>query len=530
MKPQEAFRETSRVLFGQEIGELTDFADYLGEFVLPCQNRKSFISGKDVLISHNFYPSSAKFISHDEMSLLGSKFTPLETKDIKDIDSLLSAVRERVVFCGNKVLGKCENVQNVDNCVECSDVFQVHNVFHVRNSAYTSYVREADHVFGVGVHPLINYSMRCLEGIHLMRCFESFYCSKASDCYYSFNCSNSTDCFFTFNQRSARRMIGNVQLDRDKYAELKKKLLSEMADELKRKKKLFSMADLVNYDVPPGESDVEAANEPGRCPERVENAFRKTSSLMLGTELKNIDDYGPWLTERTLRWSKVLDSSGKPTYKVGGFPVVGKISSRKLVDAEEALKRGSLKIKEEDMKDLRTLMERSSKIAFVTFEIIDGLAEEVVDVPSIFVGSGIYRVWDTTNSKNCAYSSAAIESSFMFGGYLRVLDSHFSINCFDSTKLKTCFECDASYSLNASYFCHNSENLDNCMFCFNEKGKSYAIAGTEVGREEFMRLKKILLDHVNRELLTEKRTGLSIFSIKGTSFSLESRRLKPGHD
>jgi hypothetical protein len=523
MKPHDAFKDTSRLLFGTEIGELEDFSAYLGEFVLPCQKRKSCLSGKDVLISHDFYPSGAKFISHEEMNQL--KFEPLNTNDIKDIDSLLSAVRERVVFCGNKVLGECENVKNVDNCVECSDIFEAHNVFHVRSSAFTSYVREADHVFGVGIHPLIKFSMRCTEGININRCFETYYSSVSSDCYFSYNISNSADCMFCFNARSSRRMIGNVQLERDKYSELKKKLLSEMADELRRKKKLFSMADLVNFDAGSG-ADTPANDEKGRCPAKVEQAFRKTTSLVLGKELGEIDDYAGWLTSRTLRIRKIIGAAGA-TYKVDGVPVIGKISAKKLVGAAEALRRGALKIRENDMASLESVKEATAKIAFATFEIIDGVADEVVDVPSMFGGSGIYRTWDTTHSKNCAYSSAAIESSYLFGGYLRLLDTHFAINCFDSTKLKACMECDSSYSLSASYFCHNSENLDNCMFCFNEKAKNYAIAGTEVGRQEYMRLRKILLDYMNKELSERKTCTLGIFSIKAAAFSRESGKFRP---
>ncbi|VVB98193.1 Uncharacterised protein [uncultured archaeon] len=515
MKPHDAFKETSRVLLGTEIGELEDFRDYLGEFVLPCQRRKSFLSGKDVLISHDFYPQGAKFISHEEIGALNSKFGPLRTNEIKDIDSLLSAVKERVVFCGNKVLGECDNVRNVDNCVECSNVFEAHNVFHVRDSAYASYVREADHVFGVGVHPLIKYSMRCLEGINVNRCFECFYSSKLSDCYYSFNCVNCTDCMFTFNQRSASRMIGNVQLSREKYSELKAKLISEMAGELKRKKRLFSIADIANHDLGSADAGKEVECESGKPPAKVEEAFRKTTSLVLGTELRNIDDYGPWLSGRILKVRKVQGAFGNPTYKVDGLPVVRNISAKKLVNAGEAMTLGAKKIElgEDENTSLSDIVSRASSIAFFTFEFTDGYHEAVVDVPTVFVGSNVYKLWDTTNSKYCGYTSAAIESSYMFGGYLRILDTHFSINCFDSTKLKGCFECDSSYSLSSSYFCHNSENLDNCMFCFNEKAKNYAIAGTEVGREEFMRLKKIVLEHITKQLAQGKKADLTIFSI-----------------
>ena len=49
--------------------------------------------------------------------------------------------------------------------------------------------------------------------------------------------------------------------------------------------------------------------------------------------------------------------------------------------------------------------------------------------------------------------------------------------------------------------------------CFNAKGLRYAVCNQAVGKEEFLRLKKILLDFVNRELEEKGGCQLDIFSI-----------------
>ncbi len=53
------------------------------------------------------------------------------------------------------------------------------------------------------------------------------------------------------------------------------------------------------------------------------------------------------------------------------------------------------------------------------------------------------------------------------------------------------------------------------IFCFNAKGKRYAVGNTEVGREEYLRIRKILLDYVVGELEGRGELGLSILSFGG---------------
>ncbi|MFH1470189.1 MAG: hypothetical protein ABIF01_00410, partial [Candidatus Micrarchaeota archaeon] len=227
MDINEAFKSTSKILFGEEVGDLGDFEGYFKEMMMPYMMKKSFISGRDVVISNALYPDDAKFISQDEVGKLES--LPLNVNEIKDIDSLFQAVSERVVYCGNKVFGKNQNIREVDNCVNSSDVFFSHNVHNVKYGAYLSTVREAECVFGLGPFPHVKFSMRSCEGIDATRCFETYYTSKTSDSYYTFNCIGCSNIMFSFNQRSKRNMIGNLELPQERFAKLKKKLLAEIA-------------------------------------------------------------------------------------------------------------------------------------------------------------------------------------------------------------------------------------------------------------------------------------------------------------
>jgi hypothetical protein len=508
-----AWKTACHVLFGEEIGELGEFAPYLSEMMTPYAMKKSCVSGKDVMVSLPYYPQDAKFISQEEMGQL--KFAPLNTNEIKDIDSLICAVSERSVYCGNKVFGRNQNISSVDNCVDCFGVENSHNVHNVKYGAYLAYVRSAEYVFGMGPHPQCNFAMRSCDGIDVNRVFETFYCGTVSDAHYAFNCTGCTNIMFSFNLRSKRNCIGNLELPQDRFAALKKKLLAEMADELRRKKRIFSIADLAYIGRDRKNIPEEKVAFDGAVPKKVEDGFEATTRIVLGHEHRGIKGYGQWLAKRAMKIRKVHGAFGKPTYKLEELPLIREVPADRLIalsERDECAKK-HIEMAQHEQPTLGEIVKRASKCAYFCAEFSDGQSQNCVDTPAVFGGSNIYKVWDTTKSKNSAYSTGVIQSEHIFGGYLRMLNSQFCINCFDSTDVKRCFEVDSSYSSADSYFCHNCENIENSMFCFNAKGLRYAIGNTEVGKEEFLRVKKILLEYVNRELEGKKSLRLDIFSI-----------------
>jgi len=49
------------------------------------------------------------------------------------------------------------------------------------------------------------------------------------------NCEGLSDCMFCFNVKNKRYAIGNVEVGREKYLEVKKRTLAEIAAKLERK-------------------------------------------------------------------------------------------------------------------------------------------------------------------------------------------------------------------------------------------------------------------------------------------------------
>jgi hypothetical protein len=512
---EKAFKSVCRVLFGREIGDLSNFEPYLLEMMFPYRTVKSAVSGKDVMVSLSLYPHDAKFISQDEIEK--AKFAPLNINEIKDVDSLFEAVYEREIYCGNRLFGKNSNVQKVDNCVDCVDVHFGHNVFNVKYGAYLSYLRESENVFGVSAFPGSNIAMRCCDGVGLNRCFECYYSTKLADTYYAFNCIGCANCMFAFGLRGKRYLIGNLQLEKGKYLELREKLVAEMAEELAKNKRLFSIVDLAENEKERGNREEEIIMPDAPVPARVEEAFENASNVVLGKKLAPLKKYGEWLLHNALKTKKVKGAFGKPVYKVVGLPIIERVPARRLVGLSEIGKAAESKIAlgEGEKPGLREITERVSKIALFCEEFVDGQNEKCVDTMSIFTGAHTYKLWDVTNSSYAAYSSGVINSQYVFGGYLRILNSEFCINCYDSTNLKRCFEVDGSYSTRDSYLCHDCENISDCILCFNSKNLKYAVGNTEVGKDEYSRVKKMLLDGITGELEKNGKTDIGIFSLLG---------------
>lgn len=514
MDVEQAFKSTSKVIFGEEIGSLRDFAPYFEEMMFPYQMKRSFVSGKPVMVSNSFYPQDGKFISQEEIPLV--KFPPLDINEIKDIDSLFSAASERAVFCGNKLFGRNTEVSDVDNCVDSSSIFHGHSLYQVKCGAYVSTLREAEYVFGVCGFPKAQFGMRMCDGVGASRCFETYFGTNLSDMYYSFNCVGCSNCIFAFNLHSKRNVIGNLELPKDEFLRLKKKLLSEMAGELRSKKRLFSVADIAYFGRDKKGIPEEKIAFDSPPPPKIEEAFSSTCRIVLGQEHKDIRRFGKWLLTRAIPVKKVKGAKGTPTYKVGALPTIKDIPADRLVTHEEGIeasRQHPIAIKPGEELTLREALSRVSKVALFSHEFVDGVHDRCVDTPNLYGGSVIYKLQDTTDSKYSAYSSAVIKSEHIFGGYFRILQSQFCINVFDSTSLKGCFEVDCSYSSRDSFFCHNCENVNDAMFCFNAKALAYAFCNQQVGREDYTRLKKILLDYINGELGKKGGLDASIFNI-----------------
>ena len=238
------WKATCRVVLGGEIGELSDYSGWLSNLNDPLPLRQSSISGKQIVMTSSSYCQGSKTMDMSEADFF-KKFEPLSINDIKDMDSILEAIAERSLYCGNITIG---NSKYVENSSYVSDSFFVQNSVKIsgcKNVAYSQWMRLSENIFGTNEGGESKFCLRCGIVYRNQRAFELWIGGNTSDSYYSYGLEDCQECIFCFNLVGKSHSIGNILLPRDKYSGLKKKLLAEIRQELVEKRKLPSLIELV---------------------------------------------------------------------------------------------------------------------------------------------------------------------------------------------------------------------------------------------------------------------------------------------
>ncbi len=515
-----AWKSTCKALLGEEVGELKEYEKYLLENNEPIFARKSSVSGKPVFISDKNLPGDAKFVSMDEIEFLKGKMAgaAIGINSIKDIDSAIGALKENFVYCGNLVLGNCSNVEASDACANAHFIYACHDLYDGKYAAYSSNLRYGEFVFGSQV-ATGNFLVKAMRTLKSSRCLEVFRTHYSQDCYYVANLEGCSDCFFSFNLRNKRNCIGNLELPKEEYVKRKAELLGQIRDELKRKKRLPGILEIIGAGNPAKRQKIALPQEPQKqvtreqTLEKLENAFRKTTLVLFGKGLSGMQDYTSWLEKHV---DKVLVAksslSGKEVY-LGGWHFSKGINSNTCT-LEESLELGKQHISHEEALGLSLASAKTvlSGINCTSGEALIGSNFGIEECNSSTSAEYCFRGTNNTESRYCAYCLWPRNSEYAFG-CSQVMASHFCMHCYKSENLTRCFEVSNSYSCSDCYFCHHCENVRDAIFCFNAKNLSYAIGNVEVGRESYMKAKAVLQAYVLGRLERDNALGMDIYNV-----------------
>ncbi|MBM3229312.1 hypothetical protein FJZ26_02675 [Candidatus Parvarchaeota archaeon] len=515
MDINEAWKSTYRLLLGAECTVALDqCADWLKRHHYPPTSAKSAISGKSVSLARDCYCKGARIISQDEIDFKKSA-APLNINDIKDIDSVLEAVQERVFYAGNKIFGKCEHITASDSVFDSFHVYESQNISSSKYIAHSSYIRDgSEFVFGGSWLGYSKFLIHTVGTINSTRVFECYASTDISDAYCSYSCIGCSNCMFSMSQKSRQNIIGNQQLPKDKYRELSKKLIAEIQEWVEKHKSFPAIFEFPGLEKPPlwASAGVPKQQTRNQNMEIIDKAFITTSKIVLGEEIGRVRECNKLLEDEKNIVRKVISHYGNTTYNMDIF-FFGKLPEKRMLANFEA-DALALKLNAglEDGESLRTLMGKLGRFAYfaVNFEIGNNLNN--IETVVAYNGVNTYRIFDGTNGKYLVNCAMALDSDYVFGGF-RTVHCKFCVKCNNSVNLSNCFEMDSCTSCRDSMFCHNCENLDNCMFCFNTKSKRYAICNVEVGREKYMQIKAIVTKEMTRRIRENGTAGFDIYSL-----------------
>jgi hypothetical protein len=249
----------------------------------------------------------------------------------------------------------------------------------------------------------------------------------------------------------------------------------------------------------------------------IEDAFIDTTKIVLGTGLRGLEAYGEWLGGRVpLPVKGKSAKSGKEVWLQPPLVFLKKpFDAGKIVDMDEAESVNKSPFGAGDLRnaDLRKVLEIVKPITYYCGNLRYKNCKNIEKSSGVADAINIYYSEDVDwEVKNVAYGNYVLYSENMFGCH-HASYSRFCIHSYNSVDITRGFEVDGCLNSSDVYFCHNSENLNNCILCFNAKNLRYAVGNTEVGREKFLEIKKMLLDYVVGELKKKKQLGVDIFNV-----------------
>ena len=511
------FREACKVILGGEVGPLREYEGWLLSLKQPTGSAKSSVSGTPLTLVSPDFPQGARYLSMGEA--FAAKPAPLNINDLKDIDSLFSAARERFAYSGNLVFG---NSQFVEASSDVSDSFYVYRSARISGCkaiACSTIIKDSSYLFGCNVSSKNEYCMRSHQFTFDARCFEACLTTNSSDAYYVYDCVGCKDIMFSFGQRNASCAIGNLALPKEKYLLLKSALFEQMRDELKAKKKLPSLADIFT----------QAAREPAqispemkKCARKferkasrapVQRAFDSACGIVLGAPIGDLTRFKGWLVRHNIQIRNVRSVLGSGEIQAGSYENLKALPGSRYVNFDEMrLLARLLKLNEDEAVSLSIANAGKTlgRVLFVTPQFHDGTILNVYECPIVTWSSDCEEVHGCIFMKKSAYSTWGRDSEHLFGCAF-CYDSGFNIKCYNSFKIRNCFEVDSARSSTGCYYCHNIENCHDAIFCSNVKNLRYAVCNKEVGKEEFARVKALLLARVNAEIAKTGGCAISVY-------------------
>lgn len=508
-----AWAGTARVVLGGEVGELNDYASWLSEPMHPLLKRSSSVSGADVYCGIPYYDAGAKFASLAEIDF-SKQFEPLNINEMKDIDAVVQAVQERLYYAGNVVLGTSRFVEESSNVTNSHYVLHCNQIFDCKFTAYSTSLHSGQYIFGSNNDA---YSSHVIHGWDInndKRSFELWKSVDCNDCYYSFGIDNCSNVMFCFNITRGQNMIGNTVVDSVLFNKLKQKLLEDVRADLTSKKRAPSLLDLLKESAGKELPDLDFS-EPAEQENKavIDDAFRKTSAILLGKPLSDIDTHGKWLSKHLFGMSDAKSvASGRPLQLPHRMPYP-LLPVDRLVGHKEARKISQVsKLSSQETISLEALKKSFGRIAFFTPEFRLGENANLICTPAGFRSFNCYKGILFSENQYAAYCFWARKSKYAFGCEM-TLSSDFCINSNYSSSITRCLEVDSTSNSSDLYFSHNCENMSDAMFCFNTKNKHNSIGNSPLERDKYHVIKKSILEQLSSELEKNKDLKWSVYNI-----------------
>ncbi len=267
------------------------------------------------------------------------------------------------------------------------------------------------------------------------------------------------------------------------------------------------MADMKKSDGDFFSSGVSAANTTS-----IDKAFAETSKVLFGKSLSGIEKYGEWLGRRMPKISRQKSCVSGKEVLLPDYSIFACAPKERLAGLESLQELGKRQMDVAGGENVSAITKNLGNISIYITDL--QLGENRAVYESVIYNNlhDAYRITDAFNAKHIAYNFFTDLNDHTFG-VGKTISSNFCIHCYNSKNLNRAFEADACRNCSDIMFCHNCENVRDSIFCCNAKNLRYAVCNVQVGKEEYERIRKILVDYVLSELEKKGSLDFDVFEV-----------------
>lgn len=188
---------------------------------------------------------------------------------------------------------------------------------------------------------------------------------------------------------------------------------------------------------------------------------------------------------------QVYDSTdGTPTWTMSTGPT-------KFISFDNVKKRNPIDdwvLPKRPLKNMQDIIKAWSETNMMAAERITE-SDNVGESDNVTMSQNVFRSRDIHESKNIILCDGIMKSEFVAASQ-RSINIGFCMRTDDSKNCSNSFSVNWSGKISDSLFIQDSYDLADCMFCSHMVSKRYCIANMQFEKEEYMRLRKIVIDWI----------------------------------
>ncbi|MFH2105953.1 MAG: hypothetical protein ABII22_01725 [Candidatus Micrarchaeota archaeon] len=238
---EKIFQTITSIIFGKRITGYKDYEKWLTRNVSNNDYGESVISKEKIYLPpFDFYMDIKHNIVtiEEAYGILGKKQLSEEKLNNLSFHNAKKDLQKLATTTPNTIYGDSSNMK------ECTFYYNSHSCYmgcalnKSKCCMYSFWPRYSEYALGGYYLFSSQFCIKCYNSENLVRCFEMSDCNNCSDSMFCHNCENLTNCMFCFNVKAKRYAICNVEVGKEKYLEIKQKIMDEMIKKLEQNKSI----------------------------------------------------------------------------------------------------------------------------------------------------------------------------------------------------------------------------------------------------------------------------------------------------